>query len=670
MDLSATQPTGNLMPYLLLAVLGVVLFMINVWVIVAGARRVLGVHVGAVRAVFASFLAWAVGGLVGRTIPQPPEGQQAKFLLFVIPFAGGTLVLAMAVLLVLELVRPSGTGFGVLGTWRAVRGRVARARRYSKITRIAFRHGLGGYLVGRGRGPGKPRRGLARSLRMAMEDGGVTFVKLGQVLSTRPDLLPPEFIDELSRLQTSVAPVPVEQIEEVIRAELGAPSSELFAEFDPNPLASASIAQVHRARLKCGADAVVKIQRPDVRPTVERDLDIVARIARTLEFRTSWARGMGVATLAEGFAAGVLEELDFRVEARNLATITAASNGKGNDARVRLPAVHADLCTERVLVMERLDGVPLGSADRAIDEGGVDRTELARGLLHLLLRQVLQQGVFHADPHPGNVLLLTDGRLGMLDFGSVGRLDAALRAGLTSLLLAIDRGDPAGMRDGLLEVVERPDEIDEQRLERALGAFMAKHLASGSAPDIEMFTDLFRLVAAFGLAIPPAVAAVFRALATMEGTLACLAPGFNIVLESRAFATERITDNLEPTTLRQSATHELMALLPILRRLPRRIDRITGALEQGRLSVNIRLLADERDRKVLTGMLHQVLLAFIGATTGIMAVLLLGTTGGPRFLGDITLYQILGYNLLLISAMIGLRLLFMVFRTEGRSSGP
>jgi ubiquinone biosynthesis protein len=171
-------------------------------------------------------------------------------------------------------------------------------------------------------------------------------------------------------------------------------------------------------------------------------------------------------------------------------------------------------------------------------------------------------------------------------------------------------------------------------------------------------------VSTFGLAIPPAIAAVFRALATMEGTLARLSPGFNIVLESRAFATDRLPGSLEPTSIRQTATRELMAMLPVLRRLPRRVDRITGALEQGRLSVNVRLLADERDRRLLTGMLHQVLLAFIGATTGIMSVLLLASSGGPRFVGEITLYQVFGYNLLLISALLGLRLLFTIFRAQ------
>lgn len=271
-------------------------------------------------------------------------------------------------------------------------------------------------------------------------------------------------------------------------------------------------------------------------------------------------------------------------------------------------------------------------------------------------------GVFHADPHPGNVLLLANGKLGLLDFGSVGRLDSGLRGGLQQLMLAIDRADPAALRDGLLEIVDRPDDIDEQRLERALGALVAKHFSHGEAPDVEMFTDLFRIVAEFGLAIPPAIAAVFRALATVEGTLALLAPGFNIVVESRAFADAQIGARMRPETLRDTATEELLSLLPVLRRIPRRIDRITGALEQGRLSVNVRLFADERDRDVVTGLVHEMLLAFVGAATGVMAVLLLASTGGPRVADDLTLNQVFGYNLLVISALVGLRLLFVVFR--------
>ena len=290
------------------------------------------------------------------------------------------------------------------------------------------------------------------------------------------------------------------------------------------------------------------------------------------------------------------------------------------------------------------------------------RAALARSLLDCLLREVMLEGTFHADPHPGNVLLLADGRLGLLDFGSVGRIDQGLRSALQRLLLALDKGDPAGLADALLEVVERPEELDELRLERMLGRFLARHVAAGITPDVTMFTDLFRIVSDHGLAVPPEIAAVFRALATMEGTLTQLAPGFDIVAEARRFAGQQFAGQFRPDTLRTTAADELVALLPLLRRLPRRIDRIGGALEAGRLSVNVRLLADEGDRRIVTGLLYLVLTTFLAATSGIMAVLMLGLRGGPAITSRVSLFQFLGYCLLVISAILALRVLALVFR--------
>lgn len=315
-----------------------------------------------------------------------------------------------------------------------------------------------------------------------------------------------------------------------------------------------------------------------------------------------------------------------------------------------------ELCTERVLVMRRLVGVPLSEARPANPD------HLARTLLQTVLRQVTLEGVFHADPHAGNVLLLADGRLGLLDFGSVGRLDAAVRGALQRLLLAVDRGDPLGVSDALLEVVPRPDEIDEQALERAVGVLLARHLGPGATAGVQMFTDLFRIVAAFGLSVPPEVAAVFRALATLEGTLTELAPGFDLVAEARAYAAGQLAEQWRTGSPRQLVADELTTLLPMLRRLPRRLERIAGAVEHGRLTVNVRLFADERDRRYATGLLEQVLLTVLGATAGIMATLLLGATGGPVVTGGTTLFQLLGYFLLVISSILVLRVLVVVFR--------
>jgi len=651
------------MSTVLLGLLALPFYVLMLWPLVVASRRVLGVRIRTVRALIGAAVGWlAVGRVLAWLFPSFHESP-ALFAGLLLPIAGCAFLATLTFLFLAEMAFPSGGGLGVLGRLRSVRRRIARGRRYSQVTRIAVKHGIGQYLVGRRGVDGTRHAVLARSFRRALEDAGVTFVKLGQVLSTRPDLLPQAFIDELSKLQDQVAPVPFEQVERDLTEELGKPLAEVFAEFDREPLAAASIAQVYLARLHSGADVVVKVRRPGIDRVVERDLDIMYRVARSLELRAKWARSLGVVDLADGFAVALAEELDFRVEARNIAAVRAVDDG----GAVALPVVHSELSSERVLVMSRLDGTPVRTSIGAVAEDR--RNDLARALLDCVLRQVLLHGVFHADPHPGNVLLLADGSLGLLDFGSVGRLDAALRGGLRDVLAAVDRGDPAGLRDGLLEIVDRPDEIDEQRLERALGALMAKHVSHGQAPDLDMFTDLFRIVAEFRLSIPPAIAAVFRALATVEGTLALLSPGFNIMVESRAFANRLIGERLAPESLRRTATEELLTLLPVLRRLPRRIDRVTSALEQGRLSVNIRLFADERDRAVVTGMLHEVLLALTGTATGVMAVLLLASTGGPRVGPELTLNQLFGYNLLVVSALLGLRLLFVVFRTQRRNTG-
>lgn len=626
----------------------------------AVARRVLGVPIGLIRRILAGCIAAIVGFSVGVRSGLGNSGAYQTVQI------GLSIVVALTFLVIAEILVPTGSWPSPLEWRRLLRQRLARTRRYWQVSRIAVRNGLGSHLRGSRRGPdvAQSRQRLGKSLRQALEQGGVTFVKLGQLASTRSDVLPAELVTELSLLQDQVAPAAWDDVAALLTEELGAAPEEIFATFERVPIAAASVAQVHRATLRSGADVVVKVQRPGIGPVVEQDLDIVARMARSLQTRTRWGRALGAVDLASGFAAALGEELDFRVEARNMATVAAAAARRGGEIGVRMPAVHAQLCTERILVMERLDGVPLGSAGPALIERGLDGAALARSLLACLLRQVMVDGVFHADPHPGNVLLLSDGQLGLLDFGSVGRLDLLIRSALQQLLVALDHGDPASARDAFLELVARPEALDEQQLERALGVFMARHLAAGAAPDMNMFTDLFRLVSEHELAIPPGVAAVFRALATLEGTLATLTPGFNIVDESRAFADAEIVSRLGAQNVTQTLTDELHTLLPVLRRLPRRVDRISGALEQGRIAVNVRLFSDERDRRFATTLLHEVLLAFLAATAGIMAVLLLGTSAGPTVAPKVTLLQVFGYNLLVISAVLALRVLFMIFRRD------
>ena len=312
---------------------------------------------------------------------------------------------------------------------------------------------------------------------------------------------------------------------------------------------------------------------------------------------------------------GRREELDFRIEAGNMAAV-AASRGSGDG--VLIPTPYDPLCTQRVLVMQRLDGTPPGR--RAARAAGL---RLGRPPGPLAPRRPPAPAAGDGPRRPA------------------GRQRRAARGGPAS------------------------DEIDQQALERALGEFIARHLGPGMRPGMRMFTDLFRIVSEHGLSVPPQIAAVFRALATLEGALTQLEPGFDLVAEARAStAGQGPAQALDPATARQLVTDELTTLLPMLRRLPRRIERIASAAEHGRLSVQVRLFADERDRRHVTGLLHQVLLTILAATAGIMAVLLLGTGGGPRVTTAVSLYQLFGYNLLVICSILALRVLVLIFRPD------
>jgi ubiquinone biosynthesis protein len=685
---------------------------VNVALIAYGSRRLLGVrHFPFTRTIVAGLLGELGGNRIINALASGIHEQRldiGPILAFLGLGAASSLLLSMAILVTWQALIPVGTVPPPSSWPRRLRARVRRTRRYWQIVRIFTRAGLGALV----RSGVSLSPSTARSLSAALDSSGVVFIKFGQALSTRRDLLPPEFTAELGRLQDRVTPLPWPEVEQVLREER---LTEEFAEIDPEPLAAASIAQVHAARLRTGADVVVKVRRPDVVDLVERDLDIIGRLARRLEFRAAWARTLGVVKLADGFAEALREELDFRVELRNLEAVIegagvvdsgggAADGGGGavdsGGGAVVIPHAYEDLSSKRVLVMQRLDGLPITAAlawhgaapdgatpDGATPDGATpdgvtsagatsagaipDGAELARDLLGTMLRQIVVDGIFHADPHPGNILLLRDGRLALIDFGSVGRLDSELRAALQRLLLALDRRDPVAVTDALLEVTARPDELDEQALERAVGSLLVR--LRGAEAAMGMFAELFRIVARHELSVPPEFAAVFRALSTLEGGLTMLAPGFDIVAEAEQFGRTQLR-GLVPTTpasLKDAIADEAMTLLPMLRRLPRRVDRITAAIEGGRLSLNIRLLADERDRATLGGWLQQVVITVLAATAGLMAVILLAIKGGPVLTQTVSLYQFLGYCLLVICSLLALRVLASIFRAGTRQlPGP
>ena len=295
---------------------------------------------------------------------------------------------------------------------------------------------------------------------------------------------------------------------------------------------------------------------------------------------------------------------------------------------------------------------------------------IADSLLDTVLDQVLVRGMFHVDLHPGNVLVEPDGTLGILDFGSVGRIDGSTRTAIGRLMAALGRADSLAASDALLELVDRTDDIDERNLERAVGGLIVRFTSPGTTVGAAAFSALFRLVTSYRLTIPAQVAAVFRTFATLEGTLIAIDPRFDLVAQARELGHKRAVEAVEPTHARQAAETELAALLPLVRRFPRRIDRIADAVEHGRVTFNVRLFADARDRRVVTDLLHQTLLTVIGTVAGIMGVMLLDLPGGPQVTDSVALFALFGYGLLIIAVVLVLRVLIIIFRRDPAGLQP
>jgi ubiquinone biosynthesis protein len=459
--------------------------------------RLLGVRLGVLGSLVCAALGVGAGfGLQFAIVGN--QGGAGPFALFAVLSLMGTM--AFVALLGLarrskpETVEPGG---GTPHPLRALHMRMDRTARYLAILELATRYGLGPLRTFR---RSHDQRELGAALRDGLQEAGGAFVKFGQFLSARTDLLPATIALELSSLQDDVAPMPAQAVRDLIRSEFGPSADDLFNEFDERPLAAASIAQVHRARLTNGAEVIVKAQRPGIERLVERDLDILLRLVTSVADR-DWARRLGAVALARAFADNLHEELDFRIEAQNIEAVAASEHA------LRTPHVYRDLSTRRVLVEEWIDGKPLRVAREELTPDLQKR--LARSLLDAVLTQIVTSGVFHADPHAGNVLVDAEGRIALLDFGSVGRLDRLQIPAVTQALTAIARRNPALLRDALVDLSTASDDvIDEAQLERGLARFFVQRRGRGMQPGADILNGLLRLIVRQGLVVDPQLAAV------------------------------------------------------------------------------------------------------------------------------------------------------------------
>jgi ubiquinone biosynthesis protein len=629
--------------------------------------RLLGVRRSWVAIVVSAVIGWMAGFLVSLGVAG--ELQDAHLLRNTAVLA---FVFTMATAVGLDLLARPGTlaqgdaagRFVVPRPKRYVTERIDVVRRSREIVEIAHHNGFGPQLGIRHRHERRAafdREPAEVRARRTLEECGGMFVKLGQIASTRTDILPPDFVDELSKLQSDVAPDDPDEMRELIETELGASVDEVFAEFDWNPIGAASIAQVYRATLRTGEPVVVKAQRPNVANVVGRDTEVVMRLARTIERNTPLGREYRVAALAQEFVAGVQTELDFRVEARNADAIGA--NMAEVDG-VRVPKVFEAHSTPRLLVQERFDG-PQASDRVAVDALDLDRTVLADRLLRAALKQMMTDGWFHADLHPGNVLVLAGGVVGIIDFGACGRLDPLQQASLRQMLIATALQDAALLRQAVSEACELPRGVEDESLERALARFLSRNVRPGQTVDAHAVADLMEMLSTFGIGVPVEFTTFGRALVVLEGTLRTIAPGYRFADAAQKLAGEWVeatkTDD-QPQDLDTIAQQELIALLPTLRDLPRRTDRLLRMMERGDVSMRLSLFTAESDTAFVAKMVNRGVLALIGTVLGVIGALLVVSTGGPAFVGDVSLLNFFGYLGLFGAVVLMLRVVAAVVR--------
>ncbi len=527
--------------------------------------------------------------------------------------------------------------------------RMERARRALHVTRVAQKSGIRHVLAEIGvRGKREATREGARNFRQALEELGTTYVKLGQLLSSRPDLMPDVYIEELSQLVDAVPPVPFAEIEAVILADLG---GDVFTTIDPEPLAAASIAQTHRALLKTGREVVVKVRRPGIVEQVELDLSVLRSTAGFLAGHSETAQLLQVEALADELEVHLRQELDFVEEAHNTELIAGLVEDYD---RVLVPEVIRPHVTERVLVLEYIEGEKV-EAGHALQPD--DARELARQFFGAYVFQVVVEGVYHADPHAGNILLTPDGRLALLDFGLLGRLDDDTRRGLSLLLLAIAQNRADDVADLILSLSltgmnsEQPGFVHDVR--RKLPRFHWRPLSGIRAG--ESLADLQRIALQHNIALPTSFALVGKTLAQADSIARILDPALDPIELMEEKALEVMVIEVERRLEPKQLLAYLYTQLEPISRLPRKVAHVVSELEQGSFKIGIEPTGLGELEANLRSMANRV-----GASLIVGALLL-----SSALVVRVHRFEWLGIAGFCLAAVLGLYMVWKIIRTPG-----
>lgn len=634
-------------------------------------RRLIGVPVGWPRtALLSLFFAVGMSPVVAlysqMTAIDYTDGLKSPdvpTVLLLLLLVGWLISIEAAILTFLEAIIPTGEIPDPMTAVRIIAARRRRFGRYLVVMGIVLRHGLLGYF---GRRQSARLHSDTTAYQMvvdAFNEAGVTFIKLGQMIATRPDIVPPALARSLAQLQSDAQPEPWENIEPLICARLDSPVGDVFEYIDPTPLAAASVAQVHSGRLRDGQDVVVKVQRPKARSQVMVDLDIMQRIAVQLEARARWARNLGLTALIRGFAASLHEELDYTSEIENTLGVENALD-RADGRKVRTPTIYTQYSGSQLLVMGRVSGRSLADADEVLDQfTSEQRRQLADDLVACVMTQILDSGTFHADLHAGNVFVDDYGTLTLIDFGSVGRLGRTSRDALRCLLIACCLDNPVAASDALVALLGRPADLDDRQLEQDLGQLLTRfHCAGPVLNSQRLVSDMFSIVVRHGFSVPDQVAAAFRCLGALDGTLRALHPDAS-AMESAERQQERLfsVSGHARAAATQMASQSL-TIPPLLQRLPRHVDNLLTDLDTGNLRVGLAGPGGQTLTR-LGATLDQFLLAAVAGACAMCGVLLMLVTHSPGLTPTVPLTAAVGAALLLFGFTLATRILARLFRS-------
>ena len=505
----------------------------------------------------------------------------------------------------------------------------------------------------------KPEKNLGtyERIRRALEDLGPTFVKMGQMMSLRPDLLPAALVRELRKLQDEVSPLPFSEIRAMVEKNLGRPLEDVFSEFDREPVASASLSQVHRSVLREGDQIVcVKVQRPNIRKVIEKDLDILDAVVVRLHERSEDLRPYDLPNLAHEARRSFLGEIDFHREATNLKIARAL---RRDDNETYVPAVYQTHSTGEILVMEFVEGTKIKDLD--IDQLP-DPGAIARKGLTTAAKQVFEDGFFHADPHPGNLLLSREKGLCLLDWGMIGRLTENDRYELFHLINSVVERDSASLADALISISTSHTDVDRRALERGLLEILDYY---GSLPLKEinvgkLLLDMTAILRGHRLRLPPDLVIMIRALVTAEGAARLIYPDLNVVLEVQGYVRQLATRQAKPGILWRRLRSSISQFITVQRQVPRRLAQIANKIERGELAIRF-------EHENLGGLIHALENTASRLTLGIIigamvigSSMIITTGAGPSLFGFPAL-GIVGY---LFSGLLGLWLAFNIIRSR------